>query len=357
MARLADTHAVFEEAVRDFPGRLFVACSGGADSNRVLQVAAQCAPDRVTVCHFDHAWSSASGDWCSQVKSQTEALGLPFVSQRATEPNATELEARKARYAWFETLLSPGDVLLLGHHRLDQLETRWMRVTQGRPPRGMPGCRQLGSGWLVRPFLELDPLHDASAIQDPANQDPSYRRVQIRMAIQHAETKALAQLERLGRAIDRLESAALSKLPNGPYAFDAALDPGHQRHAIALWVWRQARLAAPPAARLTSLLSQLPAAPDRHPVIQWEDQGQRWAIRTYRGRLYLEPAVWTGPPPIDGWVPLGVGRARDLHALHVPPWQRPWVWQYADQPSRLRRWFPKVSPVGQISLEYIELND
>lgn len=357
MAPSAEDLRVLEEAVRDVPGRLFVACSGGADSNRVLRAAAALYPERTQVCHFDHAWSASSADWAMQVRAQAADAGLPFVSARNDQAKTTEAQARQARYAWFETLLRTGDALLLGHHRLDQIETRWMRVTQGRPPRGMPTRRVLGQGCLIRPFLRDFPTPDPAAIVDPANQDLSYRRVQVRAAVLRATSHELDRLDRFGQLFDRLESGVVALLPQDVYEFDPNMDPSHQRHAIGLWIWKLARLAAPPSIRLITLLSQLPAAPDRQPAIQWEDQGQRWALRTYRGRLYLEPAVWTGPMPDSGWGPLGAGRSGELHALDIPPWQRPWVWQRTNDPNYLRRWFPKVRPAGQISLEYVDLND
>ena len=53
-------------------------------------------------------------------------------------------------------------------------------------------------------------------------------------------------------------------------------------------------------------LDQLPARPDRHPAIQWDADGTRMALRVYRNRIYLEPAVWIAPMPEGHLHPQGL---------------------------------------------------
>ncbi len=354
---MVDALSALKEAVRDIPGRLFIAYSGGADSRYLLRLARHLEGRDLILCHFDHAWSEHSGQWAHQARLQAEQWDIPFASKRDPAPVISEAGARRARYAFFEELLSPGDAMLMGHHRLDQLETRWMRCSQGRPPRGMPQRRRLGQGWLIRPLLGCDPVMDASAVQDPANQDPRYRRVQVRQRIVQAPDGLVDSLERLGHVYDRLEALVGRYIPQGSYRYDPALPPNLQVHAINAWIWQQARLAAPPIARVQALISQLPAKPDRQPALQWSVDDQRWALRWYAGYLHLEPAVWVAPQPTDEWRPLASGQAAKLHAHSVPPWHRPWAWQHAETPKTFRWWRPKVEPGGKISLEYIDLND
>ena len=347
-----------EQAIRGIPGRLFIAYSGGADSRRLLRLAHQVAPTRIILSHFNHAWGPASDDWQAQAAEQASQLGIPFVTATDPAPTRSEAGARQARYAWFSELLQDGDALLLGHHRQDQIETRWMRSSAGRPPRGMPKVRRLALGHLIRPLLDCPPVSDPLALQDPANQDTQYRRVAVRQLISDPRVaREVETLARLGELFDRVERVLVRALPAGDFVVDSDLSADQQARALAAWVWRRARLPAPPQRRLQALAAQLPAKSDRHPSIQWPVGDRTYALRAYQGRVLLEPAVWTAPAPHAPWRPLGSGEAKALHRLGVPPWHRPWVWRHCDQASRIRWWRPNVDEYGQISLEYVELND
>ena len=358
MARLADPYRSVEEAIRGCSNRLFIAYSGGSDSECLLQLVAQIDHPNAVICHFNHAWSELSEQWELQARARAQSLRMPIVVGRDPAPTHSEEGARQARYSWFESLLDPGDVLLLAHHAQDQLETRWMRLTQSRPPRGMPVTRRLGQGRLVRPLLEHQVQHNPDAVQDPANRDARYRRVQVRQVMAQSPSSLIATLARVGRLYDRLEALVHQHLPaSGRYRLDLSLSQASQIHAINAWIWKTARLPAPPQARIQTLLRQIPPTPDRQPAIQWDTPWGRVALRFYRQDLYLEPAVWSAPLPRGDWRPIGVGERARLHAREIPPWHRAWVWQHINEPNRIRWWYPKVADQGNISLEYIELND
>ena len=78
-----------------------------------------------------------------------------MVSVDVASGGSVEAAARAARYAAFEAVLGPGDVLILGHHADDQVETVVMNMLRGseRPGlQGMPSDRIVGQASLVRPF-------------------------------------------------------------------------------------------------------------------------------------------------------------------------------------------------------------
>ncbi len=146
------------------PGaRIFIAYSGGIDSQVLLHVASQWALQegvQLTALHLNHGLSPNADEWQNLCQQQCEALGLTLLHRRADLGGATasglEQRAREARYSWFESLLETKDVLLMAHHRDDQAETLLLRALRGSGTRGLsaiPFSRALGKGRIVRPFL------------------------------------------------------------------------------------------------------------------------------------------------------------------------------------------------------------
>jgi tRNA(Ile)-lysidine synthase len=98
-----------------------------------------------------------------------------------------EAQARDARYTVFESYLDAGDVLLLGHHLDDQVETVLFRLIRGAGPSGLAGIpeqRQLGVGALLRPLLGITRSqiedyavsHELVYLNDSSNNDTRYDR-------------------------------------------------------------------------------------------------------------------------------------------------------------------------------------
>ena len=122
-----------------------------------------------------------------------------------------EAAYRNARYAWFESLIQPGDVLVTAHHRDDQVETVLYRLLRGSGVHGLGGIqpeRPFGSGVLARPFLGCS-RSDITAyaaeqglswVTDPSNEDRRYDRNFLR----HEIIRPLAaRWPASGRNIDR----------------------------------------------------------------------------------------------------------------------------------------------------------
>jgi tRNA(Ile)-lysidine synthase len=143
---------------------LYIAYSGGVDSQVLLHVVStlvQAHQIDATALHVNHGLSPNAHDWQDFCARQCESLGLPLLCKPIDlgEPSGSGLEvrAREARYAWFETLLGPGDVLLTAHHGEDQAETFVLRALRGSGVRGLaaiPVKRALGCGCVIRPFLD-----------------------------------------------------------------------------------------------------------------------------------------------------------------------------------------------------------
>lgn len=171
-----------------------VALSGGLDSvvllHALVELRAQSKINlQLRAFHINHhlqaqanIWQQFCADLCKQLSVDFSSTEVEISTQSGVE-NA----AREARYRAFEKTLSAGEILLLAHHRDDQMETLLLRLMRGSGSRGLSGIprsRQLGKGSLLRPLLEFDRqdlqryAEDAQLkwMEDQSNQDEKYDR-------------------------------------------------------------------------------------------------------------------------------------------------------------------------------------
>ena len=217
------------------PGIAVLAVSGGADSVALLDLVGALAPElslSLVVAHVDHGMRSDSGTVARAVAALAERYGLPFeVGELSLGADATETEARRARYGWL------GDVqrrhgaryLVTAHHRDDQVETILLRLLKGTAPAGLAGIPARGRGGLVRPLLPFSkarllahvaelglPVHD-----DPANRDPRHLRswargVLLPLVAERMGARVRDDVLRAGRAAARERHAWDSVLDHLP---------------------------------------------------------------------------------------------------------------------------------------------
>jgi len=176
------------------PGKALVAVSGGPDSLALLALLGD-ARERfgleLIVAHVDHGIQQGSRDVATKVREKALALGLPFeLGELHLGPDATETEAREARYAWLRDAQQRLNAryVVTAHHSDDQVETILLRVLRGSAPTGLAGIRSKSRGGLVRPLLpfskaELQRLSAPGAFEDPANRDPKHLRSWIRTTL------------------------------------------------------------------------------------------------------------------------------------------------------------------------------
>jgi tRNA(Ile)-lysidine synthase len=319
-------HAVLNAHVPPEASGLVVALSGGADSAALLGAAAALGRDfralPLRAVHIDHGLQAAAAEFRGSCARLCDRLGVPLtiISIDVDAPAGASLEAaaRDARYRALAAALTPMECLLTAHHREDQAETLLLQALRGAGVKGlaaMPMCRILGSGWHVRPLLEVpqsellrfgEHLLDLKSI-DPMNEDLRFDRSFLRrqvwpMLIERWPGAGVA-LSRTARhmaeaqlLLDGAAAADLSSLRDG----EALLVPGlralsHLRrmNAVRFWLW-EADAEAPSAARLSEALRQvLDADQDRLPAVVWGNT----ALRRYRQRLFLTAA---DPPRLHG---------------------------------------------------------
>jgi len=182
-------HRLFRE-----PGEALVAVSGGPDSVALLHLLHGLAGGlglKLVVAHADHGMQSVSRSVGQSVNTLAGKYGLPFeLGELQLGPDATETEARQARYAWLRAVQKRrgAKYLVTAHHEDDQIETVMLRALRGSAPSGLAGISAKSRGGLVRPLLPFSrrqladyaaacglPVHD-----DPANRDPRHLRSWVR---------------------------------------------------------------------------------------------------------------------------------------------------------------------------------
>ncbi|MEM6784726.1 MAG: tRNA lysidine(34) synthetase TilS [Bacteroidota bacterium] len=198
------------------PGqRVVVGLSGGVDSVVLTRTLAALGYEVIAV-HVHHGQRAQSAmDDALFAKALADELGLAFNHIRLhMSPSAANLEAqmRAARYQDLhaEAKRRGAEVVAVGHHRDDQLETVLLNLLRGSGLRGLAGMRpsrtmQPGSAVrLVRPLLSIpraDLVNHARTQgwtwrEDPTNADTAFRR----NALRHRVVPVLR--EAFGRSVD-----------------------------------------------------------------------------------------------------------------------------------------------------------
>ncbi len=200
------------------PGEALVAVSGGGDSVALLDLLNSSANElglSIVVAHADHGIQSDSQTVRQSVAALAQKYRLPFeVTELHLGPEASETEARRARYGWLRELQQRrgAKYLVTAHHQDDQVETILLRALRGSAPAGLAGIAARGRGGLVRPLLPFTRRElvayarerALSVYDDPANRDPRHLRSWVRTTLVPLLTERLgstvtADLVTLGR--------------------------------------------------------------------------------------------------------------------------------------------------------------
>ncbi|WP_444909047.1 tRNA lysidine(34) synthetase TilS [Microbulbifer sp. TRSA005] len=204
-------------------GQLWVGFSGGLDSTVLLHLLNQNGIP-VKAVHVHHGLSSNAERWLGHCEAVARELQVPFVAVRVQVDRSgggIEQGARKARYKAFDSVMSSGDQILLGHHGDDQAETFLYRLMRGAGVLGLSGMaesRPLGEGKsLLRPLLsagrrELEAWaleHGLSWIEDESNADEAFERNYLRQQVMPVLSTRWSARQSIQRAADNLRESAL----------------------------------------------------------------------------------------------------------------------------------------------------
>ena len=177
-------------------GRVAVACSGGADSLLLLDLAREALPGRVSCAHFDHRLRAGSAADAAFVRAWCQRQGVPYVGGRGDVAAAAkeakrgiEETARALRYAFLDKARRKlgADSILTAHHLDDQAETLLLRLARGTKLTGLGGIPER-NGTVLRPFLTFPKSTLLAAAkargliwrEDPTNADPAFARNRVR---------------------------------------------------------------------------------------------------------------------------------------------------------------------------------
>lgn len=339
---------------------LVVALSGGLDSMVLLDVCHRYREQwhpllggdlrAVHVHHGLHADANAWVEFCRRVCDERGiALELCYAGERvhALRETGTGLEAaaRDARYEAFAGHLAADEVLLMAHHEDDQAETVLLNLLRGSGARGLSGMpveRELGQGFLLRPFLSDDAAVSRAQLEayaqtfalahvdDDSNENVRLSRNFLRHKVmpllrEHwpAVSESLTRVALLQAEQETLlETLAQQYLhehedaEEGSLSFTALLQTPAAMQRLVLRHWLHQRTGQWPDWQCVQTVREdfLLASADADPLLQW--QGRE--LRRFRQRLFLMwPREAHVPAPSGGflWEQAADGR---LPALVLP---------------------------------------
>jgi len=361
------------------PRRYVVAFSGGLDSTVLLDLTRRALPRQrgadLLAVHVDHNLQAASTAWAKQCEETATLFGVAYescqVQIETRQGESPEAAARNARYAALCQYIGPGDVLMTGHHRDDQLETVLLQLMRGAGVAGLAGmaeCSRYQTGWRLRPLLSVDRVSllayaEQSQLQwidDPTNTDSRYDRNFLRHEVVPllgqrwpGVAAAVARSARHSAAAVRL----LRELGSSDASFATAnadaldlkrlgtLSVERQQNALRYWLLSQS-LSIPTTAHLQQI-DQLIHATSAAGCVSWSG-GE---VRRYRNQIYAMQSLPAQPaadfhcavsPDSVVTLPAGLGQVRCATVADGLDPQR-----YGDKLSlRFRAGGEKLRPAG-----------
>lgn len=321
--------------------RWCVAFSGGPDSCALLhllrswKIASQQDTPQLIAIHVNHGMQAAADQWQAHCEALCNTWGLPIVVVQAVVESAgkgEEAAARDARYAAFESELSCGDVLFMGHHLDDQVETFFLRLMRGSGLSGlsaMPSSRVLGEGELLRPLLgvqrsELEAYieqHHLAVIEDPSNFDTAIDRNYLRqevLPLLAARWSGYRQTVARAAGHASVAQAVIEEcLPEPVTVFSVMGDPGIEQRElnavsidaamIKLRSWLRGQgCSMPDQLLLAEFVRQLrESAAAASPRLS----NGNFELQRYRNRIYLLPEFvqYGGPDGDEADISLAIG--------------------------------------------------
>ena len=155
---------------------IYVALSGGVDSS-VLGLLAKKHYGSVKALYIDHGQvNSKKMEKAAISICEKFCIDLQIEKINPSNNEATETELRRLRFEVFNReIIEKGNILLLGHHSGDRLETFFINLLRGTRLKGL-GSISKKAGNIFRPLLDLSKEDIVAYAKDnkiPYTEDPS----------------------------------------------------------------------------------------------------------------------------------------------------------------------------------------
>ena len=302
------------------PSILAVAFSGGLDSTVLLHATIQAhGANNVYAFHVHHGIQKEADQWQQHCQAIAKKLKCKFDTRnvKLNKSSNVESQARNLRYQALSEMCEAHHIqdLLLAHHLDDQAETVLIQLMRGAGVAGLSAMPLVKAHHITqniihlwRPFLnlrrrELEAYakeHQLTWIEDPSNQDESYRRNAIRQSILPAlEKHQPGATENLARSAKHLANAheLLNQLADIDLGLIETKEGLSKTNLVRLYKTNQARasnalrrwlhknqLAYPSEERLTAWWQELQQS-RVDSKLQWEHDQK--VIRLWRGQLTM----------------------------------------------------------------------
>lgn len=334
----------FEQHKRQLLGRrIWLACSGGRDSLSLAHLCQQLfeagkLPFLPQLLHVNHGMQQANEIWAEQVSNWAKQNRMPCRVLEINLVKKTEQEARQARYEAMMGVMNRNDVLILGHHQDDQVETLLMRLFNGAGVNGLGGMKEWSTKQsmandyccqksivLWRPLLSVsreqiteyanhnqlayidDPTNIASSSTDQivegrALNDRAWLRSVLLPHITERYPKAREAMARTGQLmqdahiiLSEQSTADLSKVSIATNLWCAILDIAqlndlsNARQSAVIHSWLTPTAAElPPSKRLVEDVLALAQRTDANhqTSLYWDSGVYQYQIRRYQNKLY-----------------------------------------------------------------------
>ncbi len=304
---------------------LTVALSGGVDSVVLLHLCKTYLESldsnqsiSVEAIYVNHGLSENAQDWQKFCEQLCLSLNIPFKTKRVSvQPKSRqslEALARDARYQALDELAEQGNLILLGQHADDQLETFLLRLKRGSGPTGLSAMHnevRLSSGrQCIRPLLNIS-REDIEAfartfslahIEDESNQDDKFDRNFLRNQIipplkkrfngfLKSILRSIELLQQQQALIDEISQADLSQCEDksdmpATLKLNELKQFSELRQSNVVRAWLSGLgVVMPSKAQMSQILTQ---SLESREDAQMQVQLSKGAIRRYRDKLYFD---------------------------------------------------------------------
>ena len=190
---MSDLKAKVKSALKPLPPfkKVVVGLSGGIDSVVLTHILKGLGYE-VIAAHLNHQLRGPEADRDEAfVIDLAKKWGLSYVAKKAVIPEEKNVEnsARRLRYSFLEAERQAyqADLIAVGHHFDDQMETIIMHQRRGSGLRGKRGMRLL-TGKILRPFIDIPrreiaeyaTKHGLEFVLDSSNLDITLERNKLR---------------------------------------------------------------------------------------------------------------------------------------------------------------------------------